>query len=377
MVSLNCWSQKKDSISDYKLAIVKNMDSGGIENQGRTGTCWAFAGLSFLQSELFRRDKAQGINLSEMFVARKIYPLKAEKFYRTMGKTKFGQGGMFSDVLLCLKEYGVIPQDVYDGNRQASYDHGEMKDRIDSLSYETLKPTSQKAKRRSSLVGYKREVDSLLRFYMKGVPEQFEYKGKKYTPASFTKFLGLNANDYISITSFSHHPFYKPFALEVPDNWNWTEAYNVPLTDLLDITKHTLLNGYTVAWAADISNSGYNISEEKVAVVPKQPWENMTVDEQKNMFLKPMQEKQIDQQIRQLAFDSFETTDDHAMHITGLVKDQTGKIFFRVKDSLGKDRHDNGYFNASEAYFALNTTCIMVNKNALPKAIKMKLRINK
>ncbi len=233
--------------SRYQFTTLKNLDAADVQNQGRTGTCWSFSGLSFFESELLRNGKYKDLNLSEMFVVRKMYPLKATNYVRMHGKANFGEGGGFPDDLLCLREYGLVPQSVYDGNKGASYNHAEMVSLLEGIvktvgaNEKTINPNWTKA------------VDGVLNAYMGDAPEKFEYNGKTYTSQSLAKELGLNADDYVILTSFTHHPYYKPFVLEVPDNWNWETAYNVPLADFSNFAENAVMNGYTIAWAADVS----------------------------------------------------------------------------------------------------------------------------
>lgn len=354
--------------SHYQFTMIKNLDAGDVENQGRTGTCWSFSGLSFFQAEALRNGKGKGLNLSEMFVVRRMYPLKAVNYVRMHGKANFGEGGGFPDDLLCLREYGLVPQSIYDGNRNKVYNHAEMTATLEDIvkrqgnSEGVLNPNWMKA------------FDGVLDAYMGDAPEKFDYNGKSYTPQSFAKEIGLNADDYVVLTSFNHHPFYSQFVLEVPDNWNWEKVYNVPLNDFTAIAENAIQTGYTVAWAADVSEKGFNFGEG-LAIVPATDWADMTPEQRKQAFTEPVQEKTITQEVRQTSFDNYETQDDHGMLLVGMAKDANGKVFFRVKNSWGTGNPDDGYFFASEPYFAYKTTSIMVNKKALPAEIAKKLGI--
>jgi bleomycin hydrolase len=354
--------------SKYQFTVIKNLDAGDVENQGRTGTCWSFSGLSFFQAEALRNNKGKGVNLSEMFVVRRMYPLKAVNYVRMHGKANFGEGGGFPDDLLCLREYGLVPQSVYDGNRDKVYNHAQMLAVLEGMT-KTIG-----AQEGTVNPDWKKAVDGILNSYMGDAPEKFDYQGKSYTPQTFAKELGLNADDYVLISSFTHHPYYQQFVLEVPDNWNWERVYNVPLNEFTAIAENAVQNGYTMAWAADVSEKGFNF-REGLAVVPDTDWDEMSPEERKKMFEEPVKEKTITPELRQKAFDNFETQDDHGMHIVGMAKDQTGKVFFRVKNSWGTNNPGNGYFYASEPYFAYKTTCFMVNKKALPAEIAKKLGI--
>lgn len=352
--------------SNYKFTVVKNLDAGDVENQGNTGTCWSFSGLSFFQAEALRNGKGKNVNLSEMFVVRKMYPLKAANYVRMHGKANFDEGGGFPDDLLCLREYGLVPQSVYDGNRVKTYNHAEMKGLMEGLvkkvgeSNTTINPNWSKA------------LDGILNAYMGDAPEKFDYNGKSYTPRTFAKEMGLDADDYVMVTSFTHHPYYSQFVLEVPDNWNWDKMYNVPLNDLTAIAENAIQNGYTIAWASDVSEKGFNFAQG-LAIVPDV--ESLTPEQLQKAFTEPVKELTITPELRQQAFDNYETQDDHGMHIVGMSKDQNGKVFFRVKNSWGTSNPGSGYFYASEPFFAYKTTSIMLNKKAIPADIAKKLGI--
>lgn len=352
--------------SNYKFTVIKNLDAGDVENQGSTGTCWSFSGLSFFQAEALRIGKGKNINLSEMYVVRKMYPLKASNYVRMHGKANFGEGGGFPDDLLCLREYGLVPQSVYDGNRVKTYNHAEMTAILDGMvkkigsTESTINPNWNKA------------VDGVLNAYIGDAPEKFEYNGKSYTPKTFAKELGLDADDYVMITSFTHHPYYQQFVLEVPDNWNWDKMYNVPLNELTTIAENAIQNGYTIAWASDVSEKGFNFGQG-LAIVPDVA--SLTPEQLGKAFTEPVKELTITPEIRQQAFDNYETQDDHGMHIVGMAKDLNGKVFFRVKNSWGTANPGSGYFYASEPFFAYKTTSIMLNKKAIPADIAKKLGI--
>jgi len=331
---------------------VKVLESGICENQYNSGTCWSFSGMSFFQAELIRMGKGKGLNLSEMFVVRNLYPLKAENYVRMHGKANFGEGGEFTDDLLCLRRFGLVPQSVYDGNRGTGiYDHSKLVKSLDSLV------TKVAAVPDVIDLGWKDKFNAMLSAQMKDAPASFEYEGKTYTPASFAKELGLNADDYVLISSFTHHPYDQPFVLEVPDNWNWERVYNVPLADLTGIAKHALENGFPVAWGSDISEKGFNY---RAGVARASDG-----DTGKELVVTP--------ELRQRAFDNYETQDDHAMLMVGLAKDVKGNSFFKVKNSWGEGVPSGQFFYASEAFVAYKTTSIMLNKKALSKNMLKRL----
>jgi bleomycin hydrolase len=370
LLTSGLFAQQPVQIGGYQFKTIRDMEAGPVEDQGKSGTCWSFSGLSFFQAEALRLNKNNNINLSEMFVVRNMYALKAANFIQMHGKTQFGDGGEFTDDLRCLRDFGMVPQSVYDGNKRGAYDDTKMLRRLDSLV-----KTVAGSEKTIDLDNFKFKFDGYLDYDMGELPQTFTYDGKSYTPKSFAASLGINADDYVVLTSFTHHPFYQPFILEVPDNWNWQSFYNVPLDELTAIAENALKKGYTVGWAADVSEPGFNFSAGLAVVSDSLParMPKATYDQ---LFKATFKEKQITPELRQQAFDNYETQDDHGMHIVGLVQDQSGHYFFRVKNSWGIGHNTgDGYFYASEPYFAYKTTNIMVNKKALPKDIARKLGI--
>jgi bleomycin hydrolase len=365
--------QAQTSDSTYNFTIIKELPHTSVKNQYHSQTCWSFSGLSFFESEMLRKGKP-AVDLSEMFIVNHCYQDKAQKFVRMKGNTNFGPGGVFYDILYVARNYGLEPEQAYHGSKQDSDlpDHTDM-----DLA---LRKKVEFIITHSSAIppAWPDTLKKMLNTYMGEIPSQFSYKGQNYTPVTFEKdYCGINPDDYAQVTSFTHHPFYKPFILEVPDNWLWSNFYNVPLDDLEKIIDNSIESGYTVAWAADVTEKGFLTSKEGIAVIPDEkalvtsggmaPSENKVV---------PLKEKKITQELRQAAFDDQETTDDHGMHIIGLAKDQFGKQFYIVKNSWGDDYNSyKGYFYASIPYVRYKTTSIMVNKNAIPKNIRKKLGI--
>lgn len=357
-----------------------------VKDQYRTGTCWSFSALSFFESEMLRLGKPE-VDLSEMFVVRNTYSDKAKRYVRLHGEGSFSAGGAFHDAKNVMLNYGIVPEQVYAGLNygETKHVHGEMDN---TLKQQVDAVVENKNKKLSTV--WNQPVEATLDSYLGKLPESFEYEGKTYTPKTFaTEFVGLNMNDYIEISSYTHHPFYSEFVLEVPDNWSWDKVYNVPLNELEAIIDNSLANGYTVAWAADVSEKGFVTSNKGVAVLPAATTDDMTDAEiakwdalperekEKELYKldKPVSEVKVTQQMRQQAFDNYETTDDHGMHIIGTAKNQDGKVFYKVKNSWGDYNDYKGYFYVSKPYVSLKTMCIMVHKDAVPKQIREKLKL--
>ena len=356
--------------SEYKFTIVKSIDAAPIQNQGRTGTCWSFSTLSFFESEIMRAKKTKDVKLSEMFVVRKTYPLKAEAYVRMHGNAQFAEGGEPSDVINCWKNYGMMPREIYDGNLKETYNHGSMDSTLVSEMKKVVDPKNQTI----DPVSYKATVESVLDKYLGKAPEEFEYKGKKYTPKSYAAELGLNPNDYIMLSSFTHHPFYQPFVLEVPDNWAWKQYNNIPLSDLMKTIDNAIEQGYGIAWAADVSEPYFRF-KDGLALVPEN-WDKLSEEEKNTCFVKPVKQQVITQELRQQKFDNYETLDDHGMHIIGVAKDQNGAKYYLVKNSWGNKRNEcDGYFYASPEYLMLKTISITVNKKVVSPELMKKIGI--
>jgi bleomycin hydrolase len=378
--------KKKDDVEGYVFKDEINLAVTPVKNQYRSGTCWSFSGLSFIESEMLRMGKPE-VDLSEMFVVWHAYSDKAQKNVRVHGSLNFSAGGAFHDVTNVIRDYGIVPEEIYDGLNygEEKHVHGEM----DRVLKQHVDAVVENKNRKLSTVWHE-SIDATLNSYLGDLPLKFEYKGKQYTPQSFaSNHVGLNMDDYVEITSYTHHPFYSKFILEVPDNWSWDEVYNVPVNELEEIMDYALSNGFTIAWAADVSEKGFASSNKGVAVLPAAPeedmsdaeiakWEALTEkDKEKELYKleKPVPELEVTQEMRQLAFDNYQTTDDHGMHIVGIAKDQEGKSFYKVKNSWGEYNKYKGYFYASKAYVNYKTMCIMVHKDAIPQSIKEKLQL--
>jgi bleomycin hydrolase len=373
----------RKSDSGYIFTVVKSLPATPVKNQNRSSTCWSFSTIGMMEAEILRTKK-DTFNLSDMFCVRKAYSDKAEMYVRFNGKHNFGSGGAAHDVTNVMKKYGMVPASVYSGNviGEDKPIHGEMDGVLEAMVNAVIKNSNKKL-----TPVWHQAFDAVLDAYLGKVPEKFTYKANEYTPRSFADMLGLNPDDYIELTSFTHHPFYSGFILEVPDNWAMDESYNLPIDDLLEVIHNSIDKGYTIAWGADISEKGFS-RKSGIAVVPdrnvseipgfdREKWSKMLDADKDNLlykFDKPLPEKKITQEMRQLEFDNYLTTDDHGMLITGTAKDQNGTPYFLVKNSWGTEAGPyKGYFYASESYIRLKTMDIMVNKNAIPDGIRKKL----
>jgi bleomycin hydrolase len=388
LAGTNGYSQEKTARADsgYHFTMVKQLPSTSVKNQYRSGTCWSYSAIAFLESELLRMGK-DTFDLSEMFCVRNCYSDKANIYVRFQGKHNFGGGGAAHDVTYVLKNYGIVPEQAYSGLTPGDDKpvHGEMDGVLSAYVDAVLKNPNKKL----SPVWHQ-GFNGILDAYMGSVPEKFTYKGKEYTPKSFADDLGLNPDDYVEISSYTHHPFYTQFVIEIPDNWLMHEVYNVPVDEMMQIIDNSIMNGYTVVWGSDVSEKGFSW-KNGVAIVPDKnaqemagleqaKWEKMSDADREKMLYKfenPVPEKKITQEMRQLEFDNYQTTDDHGMQFTGIAKDQNGTKYYLVKNSWGSDDHKyKGYFYASESFVRLKTMDVMVHKNVIPKDIRKKLGIN-
>lgn len=368
----------------YVFTPVKELKITPAKNQNRSGTCWSYSGIGFLESELLRMGKPE-YDLSEMFVVSHSYRDKGDQYVRMHGSTNFAAGGSFYDVLYVLKHYGAVPQSAFSGlNYGEEMDvHGELDALTKSYVDAIIKNPNGKLS-----PAWKKGYNGIIDAYLGELPETFTYEGKEYTPKSFAGESGLNADDYVSITSYTHHPFYESFILEIPDNWRWASSYNVPLDEMMEIMDNAVKNGYTIAWGSDVSEKGF--TRDGIATVPdikaietsgsdQDRWVGLNQqqknDEIKKLTSKPCQELNITQEMRQEGYDNYQTTDDHGMLIYGIAKDQTGKEYFMVKNSWGTGGKYKGTWYASKPFVAYKTMNFVVHKNAIPKAIAKKLGI--
>lgn len=382
LISFSAWSQGADST--YQFTVVKENAITPVKNQSSSGTCWSFSGVGFLESELLRAGKGEH-DLSEMYIVRRNYADKAQKYVRLSGMLNFSQGGSFADVIETLDEYGVVPESEMKGLNYGDtvHRHGEMEAVLSGY----VKGVIDNKNKKLSTAWYK-GFNGVLDAYLGKQPESFTYQGKSYTPQSFAASLGLSSGNYLSFTSFLHHPFYQKFAIEVPDNWRWAESYNVPLDDMISIMDNAIENGYTIAWATDVSEVGF--TRNGLAVVPDAESSDIAGSDQAHWLglsqaektrktkerveKSPVKQLEMTQELRQEGYDNYETTDDHGMQIYGIAKDQNGTKYYMVKNSWGKTGKYDGLWYASEAFVRYKTISFVVNKNAVPKDIAKKLK---
>ena len=369
----------------WQFTTVDSVPITRVKDQHRSGTCWAFSTLGFLESEVLR-IKGKEVELSPMFVVSKTLIDRATYCVRLYNEPRFAEGGSAYDVIYCMQHYGLVPKSAMPGIRYGWTEADTLPVFSELTAVASGYLSGLKKQKKLSPV-WREGLQAIYDVYLGKCPTEFEYEGKQYTPESFVKSLGLNAEDYVSITSYTHHPFYERFALEVPDNWRMDQMYNVPLEDMMRIIDNALANGYTLAWGADVSEIGF--TRKGIGVVPDadhgadltgsdmQKWVGMSKDKQKEELTKrPLPEKTITQQMRQDAYDNWENTDDHGMQIFGTAKDQNGKRYYMVKNSWGTVKSDyKGIWYISEAFMQYKTNDVLVHKNAIPKDILKKLKI--
>lgn len=379
LLSLNTVAQEPKKEEGFVFSTVKENPITSIKNQNRSSTCWSFSSLAFLESELLRQGKGE-YDLSEMFVVHHTMADRAERYVRLHGDNSFSPGGSFYDVVFCMNNYGLVPQEAMNGIMYG--DTLPVHNELDAVA-EAYVNAIAKGKLTKLTPVWMNGLNAIYDTYLGKCPEKFSYKGKEYTPLTFAKSLGLNANDYVSLTSYTHHPFYKKFAIEIQDNWRNAESWNLPIDEFMTVIENAVNNGYTVAWGSDVSEDGF--TRDGIAVVPQMNrtdltgsdmarWTGLTMaDKRKELTSKPMPEMDITQEMRQKAFNNWETTDDHGMLIYGTAKDQNGKEYFMVKNSWGTNNKYKGTWYASKAFVKYKTMNILVHKDALPKEIAKKL----
>jgi aminopeptidase C len=367
----------------YKFTYVVDLKATPVKNQSATGTCWCFATSSFIESELLRMGREE-YDLSEMYIVRQNYIDRLKNNYLRQGSGNIDEGGNSHDFFYAFSEAGIVPDEVYPGLNYGSpsHNHNELQSFIKAVAAVPIQLKNQSKQ-------YFEIVEAVLDAYLGTVPETFTYKGQTYTPKSFAASLGINPDDYVELTSFTHFPFYTKGILEIRDNWRMSGFYNVPLDELMEIIDYSFNNGYTVNWDGDVSESGFSHSKG-YAILPSVPAGNkgpMTDRERLERTTgqgssapgstsEPGPEVNVTQEFRQAGYEDFTTTDDHGMHLTGIVKDQNGTKYYKTKNSWGTERNAfGGYLNMSESYVRAKTLFIMVHKNAIPPEIKTKLGI--
>ena len=343
--------EKAELPKEYTFEEKINLEHTNVKSQDRTGTCWCFAGASFIESEMLRQGKGPH-NLSEMFLVNNIYFDKAQNYLLRKGKAQFGEGALAHDFLKAAGRHGMVPEEVYsgltDGDRR--HDHAEMVAVLEGM-------VKALAERRSLSVDWADAYRSVVSTYLGDLPEEFSYQGKTYTPNSFAEEMGFNADDYVSYTSYTHHPFGRPFVLEIPDNFSNGLFQNVPVDRLVEIIDQALENGYTVAWDGDVSERGFS-QNRGVAVLPENPGRG-------DALTVPGPEKNVTQEMRQETFMNWSTTDDHLMHLVGMAHDQHGNKYYIIKNSWGEAGPHNGYIYMSEAFVRLKTVAVIVHKDGV------------
>jgi aminopeptidase C len=379
LLSLNTVAQEPKKEEGFVFSTVKENPITSIKNQNRSSTCWSFSSLAFLESELLRQGKGE-YDLSEMFVVHHTMADRAERYVRLHGDNSFSPGGSFYDVVYCMNNYGLVPQEAMNGIMYG--DTLPVHNELDAVA-EAYVNAIAKGKLTKLTPVWMNGLNAIYDTYLGKCPEKFSYKGKEYTPLTFAKSLGLNADDYVSLTSYTHHPFYKKFAIEIQDNWRNAESWNLPIDEFMTVIENAVNNGYTVAWGSDVSEDGF--TRDGIAVVPQMNrtdltgsdmarWTGLTMaDKRKELTSKPMPEMEITQEMRQKAFNNWETTDDHGMLIYGTAKDQNGKEYYMVKNSWGTNNKYKGTWYASKSFVKYKTMNILVHKDALPKEIAKKL----
>lgn len=373
---------QKDT-TGFVFTTIKENKITSVKNQNRSSTCWAYSALGFLEAELLRLNKGDH-DFSEMFVVYHTMLDRAVNYVRLHGDASFSPGGSFYDVLYCWRHYGIVP----DKAMPAGVMYGDTLANHSDLDAAAKAYVDVIAKSTASKISplWRRPLEAIYETYLGKLPQEFTYKGKKYTPRSFADSFGLNMDDYVSLTSYSHHPFYEAFAIEIQDNWRGAKSYNLPIDELMQVMRNAVNIGYTIAWGSDVSEEGF--TRNGIAVMPDVKkgaeltgsdmahWLGLSkADRRAELTSRPLPEMTVTQQMRQEAYDNWETTDDHGMLIYGLAKDQNGKQYFMVKNSWGLSGKYKGFWYASEAFVAYKTMNIVVHKNAIPKEILKKLNL--
>lgn len=381
--SINAQEAKEEKKAEegFVFTTIKENPITSIKNQNRSSTCWSFSSVAFLESELLRKGKGE-FDLSEMFIVHHTMEDRAVNYVRYHGDASFSPGGSFEDMVVCYEKYGMVPQNAMPGIMYG--DSLPVHNELDAVAGAYVEAIG-KGKFSKLTPVWKNGLRSIYDTYLGECPKEFNYNGKTYTPRTFAdEVLKLNMNDYISLTSYTHHPFYTQFNVEVQDNWRNALSYNLPIEELMEVMDNAVRKGYTFAWGSDVSEQGF--TRDGIAVFPDASkgaeltgsdmahWLGLSAaDKRKELTSKPLPEVTVTQEMRQTAFDNWETTDDHGMLIYGLAKDQNGKEYFMVKNSWGEAGKYKGIWYASKAFVAYKTMNILVHKDAIPSKIAKKL----
>lgn len=352
----------------YQFEYPIMLPATPVKNQAVTGTCWSFATTSLFESELMRMGKGE-YELSEMFTVRHNYIDRVNDNFIKQGKGNLGEGSLSNMVINVINQHGMVPLEVYQGINYDSktHDHTEL-----NASIQAIAAVPVALKQRSA--EFDIVLNSILDTYLGQAPEKFNYKGKEYTPITFFKSLGINTNDYVFLTSFTHHPFYSNFALEIPDNWISARYLNLPLDEFMQVIDNALKTGYTISWSGDMSEKSY--SDPMGIAVNATQQELESEPGRKLSFNRIYQEETVTQENRQAGFESTATTDDHLMHLIGNAKDKNGTTYYVVKNSWKPlTNRFGGYNHLSREYVKAKTISIIVHKDAIPKEILNKLNL--
>lgn len=353
--------------SDTNFTVIKSIPATPVKNQAMTGTCWCFSTTSVVESQCIKDDLGE-FDLSEMFSVRNVYLEKAKQYVMRQGHTQFGQGGLGHDLINAIAKYGAMPESVYSGLLDSAQGHNHVK-----LEKELKEYLDSVVKSTPVAANWMEKFEEILDEELGDPPATFKYKGKEYTPLTFaSEVLKFNPNDYVFITSFTHHPYYEPFVLEVPDNFSNGMYYNIPLEEMLQITKDALNSGYSIGWDADVSNDGFQQRMGSAVNFYNVP---AGLKQKGDLINGVAKEAKVDAKVRQELFENLTTQDDHLMHITGLAKSKTGNNFFRVKNSWGEIGPAGGYINVSESYFLLNTISLVIPKAGINRKLLDRLHI--
>ncbi|MGM9870374.1 MAG: aminopeptidase C [Muribaculaceae bacterium] len=376
--------EKTDSVKGFQFTDVKTVKTTSVKDQNRSGTCWSFSGTSFFEDEVMRQS-GDSLDLSEMFSVRHCYDEKARRYVRNYGSVNFTPGGQIHDVAYVIEKYGAVPEEVYAGLNygEKKHDHSELQAGLEAYLAAVAKKPGKKL-----TTAWTKAVDAILDSYLGALPEEFTYKGKTYTPQSFAKSIGLNIPDYVSLSSFTHHPFYEEFALEIPDNWLNKTVINVPMEEMKAAVDNAVEHGFPVAWAADVSEPGFKWYDG-VALLPVEKqeadlsgtelsrWVTLSdkdrAAENYNFDSGKVDEVAVTQEMRQEMYDNQTTTDDHGMEIVGIATDQNGKRYYKVKNSWDRNQKYGGFIYVSEPYFLAKTINVYMHRDALPKSLAKKI----